>query len=346
MIIFLTGAAGLLGGAIAHELVRHGHSVIGLVHNASDIRGNDGRALPSPRFDSTLPLAGEVRTLRGDISQPGLGLTESEREALVNGVDCIIHCAALVRFEASFEDLECINVRGTCHVAELIPDARLVHVSTAYSCGLQEGPIHEKPHGPNESFGNDYEQSKALTESRLLELRPDAIIIRPSIIVGEHKSGKIRSFDTIYAAFKFIAEGRIKSVRVDPASTLNFVPIDHVVEGIVALATNTNAQSEIVHLAGRRAIPSQVFLKLIGETPGLRAPEIAAPCDEAEDLAGMTERLIQPYLSYFKRSPQFETNAITRLAGLEPPVMDASDILKHIAFCVDAGFIKPREVTG
>lgn len=343
MVIFLTGAAGLLGGAIAHELVRRGHGVIGLVHRTNEIRGNDGSVLPALRFDGDLPLAGEVRTLGGDISQPGLGLTDSERIALVQGVDCVIHCAALVHFEAAFEDLEATNIHGTCNVAELCPNARFVHVSTAYSCGLREGRIAEKPHGPNEAFGNGYERSKALAERSLIELRPDAIIARPSIIVGEHKSGQIRSFDTIYTAFKFIAEGRIKSVQVAPDSTLNFVPIDHVVEGIVALASDTSAQSEVVHLTAREAISSQKFLQLIGETPGLRAPEISNPCDESESHASMTERLIQPYLSYFERSPQFETTAITRLAGLEPPQMDAKEILKHIAFCVDAGFIKPRD---
>ncbi|WP_298303513.1 SDR family oxidoreductase [uncultured Erythrobacter sp.] len=345
MIIFLTGAAGLLGGAIAHELVRRGHGVIGLVHNAADIRGNDGGALQASSFDGDPPQDGEILTLRGDIAEPGLGLSESERMAVAQGVDCVIHCAALVRFEAPSEDLESINVHGTCNVAKQFPNARLVHVSTAYSCGLRKGAISETSHGPNDSFGNGYERSKALAEHRLLELRPDAIIARPSIIVGEHKSGQIRSFDTVYTAFKFIAEGRVKSVRVDPRSTLNFVPIDHVVEGIVALACDTNAQSEIVHLAAREAISSELFLSLIGRTPGLRAPQIAAPCVEANGLAGMTERLIQPYLSYFERSPQFETNAITRLVGLKAPQLDAQDLLKHISFCVDEGFIKPRQAT-
>jgi len=342
VIIFLTGAAGLLGGALAHELIRRGHGVIGLVHNQSEIRDNDGAALDAPIFDGALPSGGKARTLRGDITKPDLGIDEASLTALVDSVDCVIHCAAMVRFEAAFEDLKAVNIEGTRNIAAMFPNARFVHVSTAYSCGLREGLIAEKRHGDNDAFGNGYERSKAISEDQLLAMRPDAIIARPSIVLGEHESGRIRSFDSIYAAFKFIASGRIASVPVAPGSTLSFVPIDHVVAGIVALATQAQTPPQIAHHVAREAISSEVFLKLIGQIPGLLSPAITTPGRDASQLSGMTQRLVQPYLSYFTRSPRFEANAITRLTGIEPPDMSEADIIKQIEFCVASGFIKPQ----
>ena len=341
MIIFLTGAAGLLGGAIAHELVRRGHGVIGLVHSDSAICGNDGAVLDAPHFDGTLPTAGAARTLKGDITLDGLGIDAAHRETLIQGIDCVIHCAAMVRFAATLEDLKAVNVEGTLNVAAMFPKARFILVSTAYSCGLRNGYVPEQHHGANEDFGNGYERSKALAEERLLAVRPDAVVARPSIILGEQASGRIRSFDAIYAAFKFIASGRVRALSVSPGSTLNFVPIDHVVDGVVALTTQTSASGEVVHLVARQAMPSENFLGLIGEIPGLSSPAIARAAVDGSACSGMTQRLIQPYLSYFTRSPDFEANAITRLTGLEPPMMTDADILKQIEFCVDSGFIKP-----
>jgi len=342
VIIFLTGAAGLLGGALAHELVRAGHGVVGLVRNETEIRGNDGAVLNAPRFDGNLPSAAEARTLKGDVTKPDLGLDTAHLAALIDGVDCVIHCAAMVRFEAAFEDLKAVNVDGTRNIAALFPDARFIHVSTAYSCGLREGLIAEQRHGDNDNFGNGYERSKAIAEDQLLTMRPDAIIARPSIVLGEHTSGRIRSFDSIYAAFKFIASGRIASVPVAHGSTLSFVPIDHVVNGVVALATQASATHQIVHLAAKEVVDTRRFLYLIGQIPGLLSPAITTPSDDASGLGGMTQRLVQPYLSYFTRSPRFETKALTWLTGIEPPEMSDADILKQIEFCVASGFIKPQ----
>ncbi len=342
MVVFLTGAAGLLGGAIAHDLVRRGHSVIGLTHRDSAIRGNDGTALDAAPFTGTIAPHGEVRTLKGDVTLPDLGLDEAMLTALINATQCVIHCAALVKFEADFADLEAVNVSGTKNLATLFRDARFVHVSTAYTCGVFEGVIEEHLHDPEGGFANGYERSKALAEGELLAIRPDAIIARPSIILGEHKSGRIRSFDTIYAAFKLIAEGRIKHVPVATGASLNFVPIDHVVDGTVALALANEAGPHIVHLVARKAIATERFLAVIKETPGLNSPEITRPDETAPKPANMMQRLVQPYLSYFTRSPEFETRALARLTGIESPDMDEADLANHIAFCVETGFIKPR----
>lgn len=343
MNVFLTGAAGLLGGAVAAALAESGHAVVGLVHRAADIVGNDGRSLAMAPYDGAAPVPGTVTTLRGDVRQPGLGLDGAIRAALDRSIDVVVHCAALVKFEAEWPELEAVNVAGTGHAARLLPNARFLHVSTAYVCGLTNGPIAEAPCDPDGRFGNGYEQSKACAEAALAALRPDAVIARPSIVVGEAASGRIRSFDSIFRAFKFIAEGKITAVPAAPLATLNFVPIDHVVAAICDLVESPAARGHICHLAAREAIPAAHFLHLIGTIAGLARPALLPSCPAPDRKLGIAERLAQPYLQYFQRYPEFETTQLARLSARVTPTMDDASLIRQIGYCVDNGFIRARK---
>ncbi|MEP0190027.1 MAG: SDR family oxidoreductase [Erythrobacter sp.] len=339
MKVLVTGAAGLLGGAVVDALVQRGVGVIAMVHREPIIRANSGRVLSVSEFDGSVPERGEIRTLEGDVTQPNLGLRHPVLKRLQEAVTCVIHCAALVRFEADFRELKAVNVDGTCQVAQCFPKARIVHVSTAYACGLQDGAITETVHSSDGPFSNGYERSKAVAEIALRDRRPDAIIARPSIIVGEQSTGQIRSFDAIYQAFKMIAEGRIAALPVASSATLNFVPIDHVVEGVIALATRPDQATTIVHLTAREAIGAVQFLNLIGKIQGLHRPKTASV--QAHDPSKRRlEAILQPYFSYFTRSPQFRTEALELATDLSSPVMDETALLQQIQYCVDMGFIR------
>jgi len=205
---------------------------------------------------------------------------------------------------------------------------------------LNNGTIAEAPCDPAGPFGNLYERSKAMGEAELHRLRPAAVIARPSIIVGEQASGRIRSFDTIYRAFKFIAEEKIAAVPASPEATLNFVPIDHVVRGIVALLALPIEVGQIVHLAAREAVTAARFLGLIGHVPGLRSPRIIAPRQHGKGGESVAERLARPYWGYFQRHPEFASNALADLTGIAAPQWDDPALLRQIAFCAEAGFLR------
>ena len=66
MRIFLTGAAGLIGGEVAARLLEAGHSVTALVHKNRDIRANDGSEV----------CPAEV--VAGDVSEPLFGWDKAE----------------------------------------------------------------------------------------------------------------------------------------------------------------------------------------------------------------------------------------------------------------------------
>jgi hypothetical protein len=75
--------------------------------------------------------------VKGDVSQPELGLSVEDRTMLMQRVNIVFHSAATVRFDEPIKTAVNLNTRGTDRVVDLCKDMAnlvcLVHVSTAYS---------------------------------------------------------------------------------------------------------------------------------------------------------------------------------------------------------------------
>src|SRR5919198_1721009 len=83
--------------------------------------------------------------LQGDISDPTLGLSQEQVEALRGKVDVMVNCAGLVSFNPSLELSLRVNTYGVKHTVDLCLDldVPLVHVSTAYVAGNRDGLVFE-----------------------------------------------------------------------------------------------------------------------------------------------------------------------------------------------------------
>ena len=93
----------------------------------------------------------KIEILEGDISLLKLGLSEKDRETLINEVDIMIHNAANVYFDIRVSDSLTINVLGTKEMLDLAAECKhmkaFVYVSTAYShCYRKE--IREECYDP------------------------------------------------------------------------------------------------------------------------------------------------------------------------------------------------------
>lgn len=79
----------------------------------------------------------KVIAIKGDVSQPELGLSEEDRIMLTQTVNMIFHVAATVRFDEPLKVAVNLNTRGTQRLMELASNMlnliSFVHVSTAYS---------------------------------------------------------------------------------------------------------------------------------------------------------------------------------------------------------------------
>jgi nucleoside-diphosphate-sugar epimerase len=333
MRILVTGAGGLIGGEVAARLAARGHRVSALVHRIHQVRANDGH---TPALHAVF---------HGDVTQPGFGLSASSSIAADH--ELLIHCAATTRFDLKDEDYRATNVGGVAHAVAFARNAgmALLHISTAYVCGGQDGAIAEDDPLPTAGFANGYEASKAQGEALVAASGLTYAIARPSVVVGEWASGAIRTFDTIYAAFKLIAEGRVRHMAASAGATIDFVPIDHVAAGIVALAENmARANRGRYHLVSAQPVPVTHFAAAIGAYPQFHAPTLVAPQQfDVATLPPLERRLYARvaglYSSYFQRDPRFDDTRIRALTGVSCPPTGAAYLKRLIDYCIAVGFL-------
>lgn len=116
-----------------------------------------------------------VIALRGDCSEPGLGLSVTDREILTYNVQVIFHLAATVNFNENLKLALAINVHGTKDVLDLAREAKklksIVHVSTAYAnCHLSK--IEEKFYDFPISYSNLEKMLDDLTPMEVQNITP------------------------------------------------------------------------------------------------------------------------------------------------------------------------------
>lgn len=339
MKILLTGAAGLLGGDLAGALVARGYEVTGLVHRNRAIIRNDGAVLPEEA----------IATIAGDIREPRFGLTETAFRELARTHDLVIHCAAATGFGLHDATYRSVNIDGAAHAVALAraAEAPLIHVSTAYVCGDRDGPVAEDETGVGDRFRNGYEASKAEAERLVRESGVASVIVRPGIVVGASGSGAIRSFDTIYAAFRLITEGRIAVLPASPSATLAFVPIDHVTGGLVDIVGALDrAVGRTIHLTADESVTVTDFIDAIGGFPGLHVPRLIAPEHFDPDALPASERRLHKsiaalYAAYFQRNPVFANKALRSIGGRACPPTGPDFLRALIGHCIDVGYLRP-----
>jgi thioester reductase-like protein len=288
--ILLTGATGFLGmDALARLLERE--EAIAVLVRARDDAGARARLaqMLALVYDEPPAAAARIRVVRGDLLEPGLGLSARDREWLIGSVDRIVHCAASISFELSLREARAINVRGVERVIGLAREIaeggtlrRLVHVSTAFVSGRHAGEFGEDDLDVGQRFRNTYEYSKYEAE-RLLR-RTEGLplaVARPSIVVGHSVSGWTSAFNVLYWPMRAFERGLLEEVPARADSIVDFVPIDYVTDGIVALLDDESAHGTYNLVAGERALSAGELVALYSSLTGRPPVRFAALADDA-----------------------------------------------------------------
>jgi thioester reductase-like protein len=131
---------------------------------------NDGTRLSVEEWKPDAHQPGQVQVIKWDIARPSFGWSDERFAAVAADHDLIIHSAALLRFDLSYDDSAVVNVEGTRHALALaaLGGMAFLHISTAYVCGQAEGMIEEAPLLGEGRFSNGYEASKAAAEESRL----------------------------------------------------------------------------------------------------------------------------------------------------------------------------------
>ena len=349
--LLLTGATGFVGmELLSRYLERTDRSVIVPVRAADD-------ASATERVQRTLrglfgSRAGRYRrrvlAVAADLTAPGLGLPAARRERLAASVDQIIHAAASVSFSLPLAEAREINVEGTRRVLELAELAqergglsRYAHVSTAYVAGTHCGRFHESDHDVGQEFRNAYEQSKF--EAELLvrsETDLPATILRPSIVVGDRRSGWTSAFNVLYWPLRAFARGLYPAVPAVASAPVDVVSVDYVADAIHALCEGDDGVGETYHLtAGSLASNISEIAELAGQYFGRPPPRVLDP----DAFAAYASTLSSPqgnalrqgaiYFPYFAVRTEFDD--VQARARLEPAGIVASPLSTYLERLLD-----------
>jgi thioester reductase-like protein len=350
--ILLTGATGFLGMDALARLIerdgaggsggdarcdREGQQIAVLVRARDDAGARERlRGLLARLYDEPPAGAAErVRAVRGDLLEPGLGISARDRQWLLGSVDRIIHCAASISFELPLDEARAINVRGVERVLELAREIaaagalrRVVHVSTAYVSGRHAGTFGERDLDVGQEFRNTYERSKHEAELLLLRRAVDLplAVARPSIVVGHSVSGWTSAFNVLYWPMRAFERGLLQEVPAREDSIVDFVPVDYVTDGILALLDDEGATGTYNLVAGEAALSSGALVELHAAVSG-RPPVRFVSQQGAGGLPAGAETFV-PYFDVRCRFGDERASELLARAGVTRP--DPRDYLGRL----------------
>lgn len=252
MRVFITGATGFIGGALARALMQ---------------QGADVHALVRPSADSSTLKQLQVTCHVGDVTDPasldGFG-----------GADWIVHAAGRLGepgvSEAEYHHVHADGTRNLLAAVQAMrKPPRVLYVS---SPGVL-GPIYGEPAAEDAPCrpSNSYERSKAAGEAIAHEFAARGlpiILVRPEFVYGPGDRHVLKLFQAIRRGrFFYIDAGRH---RCHPTF------IDDAITGML-LCMARGRPGEIYHVTGPRSVTFRELAEAIAAALGVSPPKLSLP---------------------------------------------------------------------
>ncbi|TAH24690.1 MAG: SDR family NAD(P)-dependent oxidoreductase [Cytophagales bacterium] len=287
--ILITGITGLVGSAVAKQLIDEGYKVRGLVRNPKNTQ------LISEKYSN------QIDWIEGDV------LDISSIQNSLKDISCIIHCAAIISFHsAQKEKMYKTNVEGTANMvnAALINNIyKFIHVSSVAALGRVEKRItvDENVHWEDSELNSNYAKSKYWAELEVWRAAEEGLnisIVNPSIVLGagELSKSSTKLFDYIIKGNRFYAEGN-----------MNYVDVKNVVQGISKLVKEDFFNERFILNGGTCSY--KLFFDSIAKQLGKKEPSIKVP----PLLLAIGWRLAT-FISFFTKKEPFLTRETAEIA--------------------------------
>lgn len=269
--IFLTGFPGFIAEKLVRRLAKPDTRFFLLVQNQFIEKAK--RDVENISEDTKTPPENFV-LIEGDITRENLGMSEADLETVQRETTDVYHLAAVYDLSVEKDLAFRVNVEGTKNVNEFVKTVlnlrRYNYVSTCYVAGKREGVIYETELEHDAGFRNFYEETKYLAETEVEKLKSElsVTIFRPSVVVGDSKTGETAKYDGIYYLILYLRKfpNLLRFINVGNENVrLNLVPVDFVVEGIAALANDEKAIGKTVALADPDPLTTEELFETIVE---------------------------------------------------------------------------------
>ncbi len=258
--VLITGASGVVGSALVPHFLDEPETRVVLLlraESAERLRQRSDSLFEFWKISPGDPRAARVEALRGDVSVPRLGLNEANYRAVAARVTHVVHSAGNVKLNQSLAEARRDNLDALRHVLGLARDcgrfAKLDHVSTVGVAGRARGLVPEAPLTGSRAFHNAYEEAKAEAESLLFdEVRAGlpATVHRPSMVVGDSRTGAVLRFQVFYHLSRFLAGMNTWGVVPDTGGyQLDLIPVDYVARMIHLANGSPETAGRVFHLA-------------------------------------------------------------------------------------------------
>lgn len=216
-----------------------------------------------------------VKPLVGDLTAADLGLSDTD-VADLGDVSHVVHCAAIYDMTVGESEQRAANVEGTRAVIELARrlDATLHHVSSIAVAGNHRGVFTEADFDVAQDLPTPYHQTKF--EAELLVRSAPGLryrVYRPAVVVGDSQTGEMDKIDGPYYFFGVLARlaalPRFTPMMLPDSGRTNVVPVDFVVDAMVALMHVEGKDGETFHLTAPKTTGLRDIYRGVAAEAGL-----------------------------------------------------------------------------
>ena len=252
---FVTGATGFIGRFLIARLLRRDDArVFALVRPGSEYKLDGLRRRLNVSADQLIPI-------RGELTARHLGVSKRDRDDLKGQVDHFFHLGAIYDLGMDEDTQRRTNVEGTRQALVLAGELEagcFHHVSSIAAAGLYEGTFTEDMFEeagplPDAYLHSKHESERLVREQQDLPVR----IYRPSMVVGDSRTGEMDKVDGPYYFFKLLQRLHdfippwIPLLGIE-GGNFNVVPVDFVADAIDHIAHLPDRDNQTFHLTHER----------------------------------------------------------------------------------------------
>ena len=267
--IFVTGFPGFIAGRLVESLAGPDTQFFLLVQESfSDKAVKDVKRIAA----STKTPVKNFVIIEGDITEDNLGMSATDLEVVIRETTDVYHFAAVYDLNVEKELAYKVNVQGTKNVNKVVAMIENLHrysyISTCYVAGKRDDRIYEHELEHSQGFRNYYEETKYFAEVEVEKLKEKlpVTIFRPSVVCGDSKTGETAKYDGIYYVITFLMRFPevFRLVNVGNKDVkLNLVPVDFVIDAMIALAKDERAAGKTIALADPNPMTTKEICDLI-----------------------------------------------------------------------------------